>query len=134
VRIARRDPLISHILITLFSFSFFSLAFVGLMPVIAEKSFDIGPKSWQYGVLYACLNTTPSSTSPTTPHCTCRGASSSALRDAYSAMKIALQSRSKAGAAWNKPLGAFATSPLAVPDTRSAGGRYGSYSHDSAQR
>ncbi len=45
VRIARRDPLISHILITLFSFSFFSLAFVGLMPVIAAQSFDIGPKS-----------------------------------------------------------------------------------------
>ena len=55
VRIARRDPLISHILITLFSFSFFSLAFVGLMPVIAEQSFHIGPKSWQYGVLYACF-------------------------------------------------------------------------------
>jgi MFS family permease len=55
VRIARRDPLISHILVTLFSFSFFSLAFVGLMPVIAEKSFGIGPKSWQYGVLYACF-------------------------------------------------------------------------------
>ncbi len=55
VRIARRDPLISHILITLFSFSFFSLAFVGLMPVIAEESFHIAPKSWQYGVLYACF-------------------------------------------------------------------------------
>jgi MFS family permease len=54
-RIARRDPLISHILLTLFSFSFFSLAFVGLMPVIAEQSFDIQPKSWQYGVLYACF-------------------------------------------------------------------------------
>ena len=25
------------------------------MPVIAEQSFDIGPKSWQYGVLYACF-------------------------------------------------------------------------------
>ena len=55
VRIARRDPLLSHILVTLFSFSFFSLTFVGLMPVIAEESFDIGPKSWQYGVLYACF-------------------------------------------------------------------------------
>ena len=29
VRIARRDPLLSHLLLTLFSFSFFSLAFVG---------------------------------------------------------------------------------------------------------
>jgi MFS family permease len=55
VRIARRDPLLSHLLITLFSFSFFSLAFVGLMPVIADDSFGIGPKSWQYGVLYACF-------------------------------------------------------------------------------
>jgi MFS family permease len=55
VRIARRDPLISHILLTLFSFSFFSLAFVGLMPVIAKESFGIAPKSWQYGVLYACF-------------------------------------------------------------------------------
>jgi MFS family permease len=55
VRIARRDSLISHILLTLFSFSFFSLAFVGLMPVIAAQSFDIGPKSFQYGVLYSCF-------------------------------------------------------------------------------
>ena len=55
MRIARRDPLISHVLLTLFSFSFFSLAFVGLMPVIAEENLDIGPKSWQYGVLYACF-------------------------------------------------------------------------------
>jgi MFS family permease len=54
-RIAKRDALLSHILITLFSFSFFSLAFVGLMPVIADQSFGIGPKSWQYGVLYACF-------------------------------------------------------------------------------
>jgi MFS family permease len=54
-RIARRDPLLSHILLTLFSFSFFSLTFVGLMPVIAEESLGIDPKSWQYGVLYACF-------------------------------------------------------------------------------
>ncbi len=54
-RIARRDPLLSHILLTLFSFSFFSLAFVGLMPVIAAQSFDIGPKSVQYGILYSCF-------------------------------------------------------------------------------
>ena len=25
------------------------------MPVIADESFGIGPKSWQYGVLYACF-------------------------------------------------------------------------------
>ena len=55
VRIARRDPLLSHLLLTLFTFSFFSLAFVGLMPVIADENLGIGPKSWQYGVLYACF-------------------------------------------------------------------------------
>jgi predicted MFS family arabinose efflux permease len=55
VRIARKDSLISHILWTLFTFSFFSLTFVGLMPVIAEQSFGIDPKSWQYGVLYAAF-------------------------------------------------------------------------------
>jgi len=55
VRIARRDPVLSRILLTLFSFSFFSLAFVGLMPVIAAQSFDIAPKSFQYGVLYSCF-------------------------------------------------------------------------------
>jgi MFS family permease len=55
VRIARRDPVISQILVMLFSFSFFSLTFVGLLPVIAQQSFGIGPKSWQYGVLYACF-------------------------------------------------------------------------------
>ena len=54
-RIAKRDALLSHILLTLFSFSFFSLTFVGLMPVIAKENFAIGPKSWQYGVLYACF-------------------------------------------------------------------------------
>ena len=41
VRIARRDPLISHILLTLFSFSFFSVTFVGLMPVIARDNLGI---------------------------------------------------------------------------------------------
>jgi predicted MFS family arabinose efflux permease len=54
-RIARRDPLLSHILVTLFSFSFFSLTFVGLMPVIAERGLGLDSKSWQYGVLYACF-------------------------------------------------------------------------------
>ena len=39
----------------MFTFSFFSLAFVGLMPVIAEQNFGIDPKSTAYGVLYACF-------------------------------------------------------------------------------
>jgi len=47
------DPLIRRILITMTTFSFFSLTFVGLMPEIAEANFDIGPKSIVYGLLYA---------------------------------------------------------------------------------
>ena len=40
-------------LLTLFSFSFFSLTFVGIMPVIADYNLGIGPKSVAYGLLYA---------------------------------------------------------------------------------
>jgi MFS family permease len=52
-RVARADPLVRRILITLFTMSLFSLAFVGLMPVIAATNFGIEPKSVEYGVLYA---------------------------------------------------------------------------------
>ncbi|HEY3722495.1 MAG TPA: MFS transporter [Acidimicrobiia bacterium] len=52
-RLAAADPLIRRILITMTTFSFFSLTFVGLMPEIAEANFDIGPKSIVYGLLYA---------------------------------------------------------------------------------
>lgn len=54
-RIARHDPLIRRVLLTLSSFSFFSLAFIGLMPVIAEVNLGIGPRSVQYGLLYAAF-------------------------------------------------------------------------------
>lgn len=57
IRIARRDPLIAQVLITLFTFSFFSLAFVGVMPVIAKVDLAIAPKSSQYGLLYATFGT-----------------------------------------------------------------------------
>jgi MFS family permease len=53
VRIARRDPLITHILVTLFTFSFFSLPFVGVMAVIAKYNLGIAPKSLEFGLLYA---------------------------------------------------------------------------------
>jgi MFS family permease len=52
-RIARRDPLITHVLLTLFTFSFFSLPFVGIMAVIAKYNLGIAPKSLQFGLLYA---------------------------------------------------------------------------------
>ncbi|MGH9300679.1 MAG: MFS transporter [Acidimicrobiales bacterium] len=52
-RLAWSDPLVRRILLIMVTFSFFSLAFVGLMPVLADKNFGIGPKSIQYGLLYA---------------------------------------------------------------------------------
>jgi MFS family permease len=52
-RVARHDPLIRRVLITLVVLSFFSLAFVGLMPVIAAENLDIAPRSVEYGVFYA---------------------------------------------------------------------------------
>jgi MFS family permease len=55
VRIVRQDPLLNQIIVTLFTFSFFSLAFVGLMPVIAAQNLGMDPKSTAYGVLYACF-------------------------------------------------------------------------------
>jgi MFS family permease len=55
VTIVRRDPLLSQLLVTLFTFSFFALAFVGLMPVIAEENLAIDAKSTSYGILYACF-------------------------------------------------------------------------------
>jgi MFS family permease len=48
VRIARHDPVIRHILVTLFSFSFFSLAFVGVMPVVAKFNLSVAPDSIEY--------------------------------------------------------------------------------------
>ena len=52
-KIAAADPLIRRILITMTTFSFFSLTFVGLMPEIALANLDIGPKNTVYGFLYA---------------------------------------------------------------------------------
>jgi MFS family permease len=52
-RVARRDPLIRRVLVTLVVLSFFSLAFVGLMPVIAAENLGMEPRSVEYGVFYA---------------------------------------------------------------------------------
>jgi MFS family permease len=51
LRVARDDALVRYILLTLFSFSFFSLAFVGMFPVIAEVNLDV--TGAEYGILYA---------------------------------------------------------------------------------
>jgi MFS family permease len=52
-RIASNDPLIRRVLLTLASFSFFSLPFVGIMPQIAQYELGVDPKSVTYGLLYA---------------------------------------------------------------------------------
>ena len=41
VRIARADPVIRYVLLTLFSFSFFSVTFVGIMPLVAKYNLGI---------------------------------------------------------------------------------------------
>ncbi len=51
--VARRDRVIRRCLITLTTFSFFSLTFVVQMPVLAADNFGIDPKSGAYGLLYA---------------------------------------------------------------------------------
>jgi MFS family permease len=53
VRIASNDPLIRRVLLTLASFSFFALPFVGIMPQIAQYELGVDPKSITYGLLYA---------------------------------------------------------------------------------
>jgi MFS family permease len=51
--VARDDPLVRRILITLVALSFLSLAFIGLMPALAADNLHVAPRSVAYGVLYA---------------------------------------------------------------------------------
>jgi MFS family permease len=52
-RVARDDPLVRRVLITLVTLSFFALAFVGMMPVIAADNLGLAPRSVEYGLFYA---------------------------------------------------------------------------------
>jgi predicted MFS family arabinose efflux permease len=51
VRIARSDPVIRYVLLTLLSFSFFSVTFVGILPVIADNNLHLSDVA--YALLYA---------------------------------------------------------------------------------
>lgn len=53
--VARHDPLIRRVLLTLFTFSLLCLPFIGQLPTIAAENLGIRPKSTAYGLLYACL-------------------------------------------------------------------------------
>ncbi len=56
VMVARRDRYVGRALVTVFLFSLFSLAFIGLMPVVAAHNLGIHLKhSGAYGILYACF-------------------------------------------------------------------------------
>jgi predicted MFS family arabinose efflux permease len=52
-RVARRDPLVGRILFVITAFSFCCLAFIGQMPVLADRNLGIDPRSTAYGLLYA---------------------------------------------------------------------------------
>ena len=52
-RVARERPVIGRVLLTMFSFSLFSLPFVGLFPAVADLAFGIQPKTALYKWLYA---------------------------------------------------------------------------------
>ena len=51
--VARSDPLVRYVLVTVFSISFFCLPFIGLMPVVAARDLHINPAGALYGGLYA---------------------------------------------------------------------------------
>lgn len=52
-RIARQRRAIGRVLLTMSSFSFLSLSYVGLFPAVADLTFDIKPKTALYKWLYA---------------------------------------------------------------------------------
>jgi predicted MFS family arabinose efflux permease len=52
-RLARADPEAARLITILFVYSLLALPFIGLMPVVAEQSFGIRPRSVTYGVLLA---------------------------------------------------------------------------------
>jgi MFS family permease len=53
MRIAASDPLVRRVFITLVTLSFFSVSFVGLMPVIAHENLGMDPGSFEFGLLFA---------------------------------------------------------------------------------
>jgi MFS family permease len=55
IRAARRDPVVGRALVTITVFSFFSIVYVGMMPVLAAENLGIDEDSIAYGVFYACF-------------------------------------------------------------------------------
>ncbi len=55
VAVARRDPLVRSVLLTIAAISLFCLPFIGLMPVIAARNLGLDVTGLAYGLLYACF-------------------------------------------------------------------------------
>ncbi|HEX3899970.1 MAG TPA: MFS transporter, partial [Mycobacteriales bacterium] len=53
VVVARRDPLIRNVLLTIAAISFFCLPFIGLMPAIGGESLHLDVNGVAYGLMYA---------------------------------------------------------------------------------
>jgi predicted MFS family arabinose efflux permease len=54
-QVAQRDRVVGRCLIIIFVYSLLALPFIGQMPVLADRSLGIDPRSEQYGILYACF-------------------------------------------------------------------------------
>jgi MFS family permease len=55
VAVARRDPVIRSVLLTIAGISFFSLPFIGLFPVIGARNLDLNVNGFTYGLLFSCF-------------------------------------------------------------------------------
>jgi MFS family permease len=53
VVVARRDPVIRSVLLTIAAISFFVLPFIGLMPAIGGESLHVDVDGFRYGLMYA---------------------------------------------------------------------------------
>ncbi|MGI9119338.1 MAG: MFS transporter [Acidimicrobiales bacterium] len=53
--VARRDPIVRRCLVTMATFSFLCLPFIGQMPTLAQRNLGIEPRSVAYGLLYTCF-------------------------------------------------------------------------------
>lgn len=53
VAVARHDPVIRSVLLTIAAISFFCLPFIGLMPAIGGENLHLNVNGFQYGLMYA---------------------------------------------------------------------------------
>jgi MFS family permease len=90
VRIARADPVIRYVLLTLFSFSFFSVTFVGILPLVAQYNLGIESTSVAYGLLYATFGLGAAAGALTVGSVLARRSKVALLRPGFAAFAIAL--------------------------------------------